>query len=218
LDINQTVVDKQNIVQTKSAANKSSDNSQQGVWGEDGFTFGDVLDILNPLQHIPVVNKIYREVTGDEISDASRSIGGGVYGGIVGLVTSSANVLLKRESGQDLEDHIADMFNTEHVDPAQTVGEVKPEQRVVEAHAIQEDDLDEFFSEMGVGTESDGDFDQQVISDDVFLADILRTVMNRPSLRQESDEQQVSVRRQAVNAYSEVAKPETVADNKEFTG
>ncbi|MBT5049270.1 MAG: hypothetical protein HOM58_12290 [Rhodospirillaceae bacterium] len=32
-----------------------------------GFSFGDFLDIINPLQHIPVVSTIYRMVTEDEI-------------------------------------------------------------------------------------------------------------------------------------------------------
>ncbi|MBT5013959.1 MAG: hypothetical protein HON02_05865, partial [Rhodospirillaceae bacterium] len=36
------------------------------AFGADGFTFLDFLDIINPLQHIPVVGSLYRDMTGDE--------------------------------------------------------------------------------------------------------------------------------------------------------
>ena len=34
---------------------------------EDGFGFADLIDIINPLHHIPVVNVIYRNLSGDAI-------------------------------------------------------------------------------------------------------------------------------------------------------
>ena len=37
------------------------------LFGKDGFTLGDFLDIINPLQHIPVVSTVYRAITGDKI-------------------------------------------------------------------------------------------------------------------------------------------------------
>jgi hypothetical protein len=38
-------------------------------WSTDeGPTFAEFLDIINPLQHIPVVSTIYRAITGDQIS------------------------------------------------------------------------------------------------------------------------------------------------------
>ena len=42
---------------------------------EDGLSFKDFLDILNPLQHIPLVNTIYRKATGDRPGALSRIIG-----------------------------------------------------------------------------------------------------------------------------------------------
>jgi hypothetical protein len=39
-----------------------------GFFGEDGFGFDDFLDIINPLQHLPPISLVYRELTGDEIS------------------------------------------------------------------------------------------------------------------------------------------------------
>jgi hypothetical protein len=41
-------------------------------WDPSHITFGDVLSALNPLQYLPVVGMIYREVTGDEVHPALR--------------------------------------------------------------------------------------------------------------------------------------------------
>ena len=35
---------------------------------EGGISFSDVLDIVNPLQHIPVVSTVYRMITSGQIS------------------------------------------------------------------------------------------------------------------------------------------------------
>ena len=43
------------------------------LFGEDGFTFADFLDIINPLQHIPVLSTLYRHLTGDTIDAAPES-------------------------------------------------------------------------------------------------------------------------------------------------
>ena len=45
------------------------------LFGDDGFTFLDFLDIINPLQHIPVVSTIYRDLTGDTLDYGSRVAG-----------------------------------------------------------------------------------------------------------------------------------------------
>ena len=71
-------------------------------WGSDGFGFRDVLDIINPLQHIPVVSSIYRAVTGDEIASAPRAIGGAIYGGPIGLLAAVSNSIVEAETGSDI--------------------------------------------------------------------------------------------------------------------
>lgn len=45
-----------------------------------GLSFGDVLDAVNPLQHIPVVSNVYRALTGSTISATSQIAGDAVYG------------------------------------------------------------------------------------------------------------------------------------------
>lgn len=62
----------------------------------------DFLDIINPLQHIPLISQIYRELTNDQIKPGARIIGGAVFGGGVGLATSSVNAVVEEETGKDV--------------------------------------------------------------------------------------------------------------------
>lgn len=75
--------------------------------GEDqDMSFWDVLDIVNPLQHIPVVSSIYRAVTGDQIKPAMQIGGGILFGGVIGGVAAIANAALQEVSGKDLGEHM----------------------------------------------------------------------------------------------------------------
>lgn len=51
---------------------------------KDGFSFGDFIDVINPLQHIPGVAELYRSVTNDQISDDARKAGNVLYGFALG--------------------------------------------------------------------------------------------------------------------------------------
>ncbi|MCF8482951.1 MAG: hypothetical protein K9H25_21210 [Rhodospirillum sp.] len=77
----------------------------------DGFTFWDALDVINPLQHIPVVNSIYRELTDDQIKAGPRLVGGLLFGGIGGLAGAAINVLSKELTGKDLGEHAIAMVS-----------------------------------------------------------------------------------------------------------
>ena len=79
-------------------------------WGEDGFTFGDVLDIVNPLQHIPVVSTLYRRFTGDEIAPAAQFVGSGLLGGIPGLAVAGLNVAVEEATGSDIGETVLAVF------------------------------------------------------------------------------------------------------------
>ncbi|QQP89652.1 hypothetical protein IGS68_27430 [Skermanella sp. TT6] len=77
--------------------------------GEVEMSFWDFVDIVNPLQHIPVVNTVYRELTGDTIKGVSRVIGGGLYGGIVGLVAGVGSAIIAETTGKDPGEHLMAM-------------------------------------------------------------------------------------------------------------
>lgn len=70
----------------------------------EGFSFDDFLDIINPLQHIPVVSTIYRHLTGDTIRLPEKIVGDGLYGGVVGLLCSLGDALFQEITGRNLGD------------------------------------------------------------------------------------------------------------------
>jgi hypothetical protein len=78
---------------------------------EKGFSFGDFLDIINPLQHIPIVSSIYRMVTEDEISPGARVAGGALFGGPLGVVGAGITAVFEEASGASVEKHIATLWN-----------------------------------------------------------------------------------------------------------
>ncbi len=76
-------------------------------------SFGDFVDIVNPLHHIPVVGNIYREVTGDEIKPPARVMGGALFGGPIGAASAMANVIIEDQTGMDFGENMVAMVNGE---------------------------------------------------------------------------------------------------------
>ncbi len=89
----------------------------RSVEGEDGeLTFEDFLDVINPLQHIPVISTLYREITGDEISGPARIVGGTLFGGPGGFVSAIANTLFDEATGNDVGESLLALFDDEAED------------------------------------------------------------------------------------------------------
>ena len=61
--------------------------------GTATMSFGDFLDMINPLQHIPVISSLYRAATGDTISPVARIAGDALYGGIMGVASAGLSAL-----------------------------------------------------------------------------------------------------------------------------
>lgn len=86
---------------------------------EDGFSFDDLLDIVNPLQHLPVVSTVYREITGDEIRPESRVLGGGLFGGVLGAAASLVDVAVESFSGDSMGGHVMTaLFGDDEAEPS----------------------------------------------------------------------------------------------------
>ncbi len=107
---------------------------------EGELSFGDFLDIINPLQHIPIIGTIYRAITGDEIAAFARIFGGFLFGGPLGFVTATANVIADEVSGQDLgETVLAAIFDddkTQDVQIAESGSAAKATPKSTEGTAI----------------------------------------------------------------------------------
>jgi hypothetical protein len=89
------------------------------LFGDDGFTFADFIDIINPLQHIPVLSTLYRHLTGDTIDAGPQVMGGTLFGGPIGAVASLINVFVEENTGKDLGEH-AVAFLTDEAPPGGT--------------------------------------------------------------------------------------------------
>jgi len=96
-----------------SAATANRTPTPATAANDDGdMTFWDLLDVINPLQQLPIVGSIYREISGDTIKPASRIMGGVLFGGLtgglslLGCVTGGAsalaNVVVEKETGKDI--------------------------------------------------------------------------------------------------------------------
>ncbi|OIO74720.1 MAG: hypothetical protein AUJ57_01730 [Zetaproteobacteria bacterium CG1_02_53_45] len=85
-----------------------------GLWKKKSFGFGDFIDMINPLQHLPVISTLYRKLTGDAMGDAARLVGGAIFGGLLGswisgLASAVANVFASRATGKDVGEHMLSM-------------------------------------------------------------------------------------------------------------
>lgn len=92
-------------------------------FGEDGLTFGDLIDVVNPLQHLPVVGSLYRWLTGDDISPAARVAGGALYGGPIGLAGSIGGLIVDGVMGGGADQQVltAMLGPSPFADPAEPV-------------------------------------------------------------------------------------------------
>jgi hypothetical protein len=72
--------------------------------------FDDLLDVVNPLQQLPVVSSIYREATGESISIPARLAGGFLFGGLPGLIGSAAMVAFEEITGDSVLGHIGSLL------------------------------------------------------------------------------------------------------------
>jgi len=70
----------------------------------------DVIDVINPLQHIPVVSTLYRMVSGDEIGTGARVAGGALYGGPIGVAAAGLVAAAEEISGGTIEEQVASLF------------------------------------------------------------------------------------------------------------
>lgn len=70
------------------------------------LSFWDLLDAVNPLQHIPVIGTLYRNITGDTIQPAARAVGGILYGGPIGGLAAVANAVVEQINGKDIGDQV----------------------------------------------------------------------------------------------------------------
>jgi hypothetical protein len=73
---------------------------------ESVFGFDDLIDIVNPLQHIPVISTLYKHLTGDKIGVPEKIAGDALYGGLVGFFCSVGDALFTAATGKSVGDTV----------------------------------------------------------------------------------------------------------------
>lgn len=86
----------------------------------DSLTFADLIDTINPLQHIPLVSTVYRSITGDEISPAAKVAGNALFLGPIGAVGALVDVAVDQITGKDIGEHVLALFGDDEALPADT--------------------------------------------------------------------------------------------------
>ena len=92
-------------------ATASQSGNQDGGNQHEGF-FHHLLDVINPLQHIPVIGTIYRAITGEHIGSVEKIAGDTLYGGLWGAVSSVADVAFEGLTGKSVEDTVLSWFKS----------------------------------------------------------------------------------------------------------
>ncbi len=69
------------------------------------ISFDDILDVVNPLHHVPLVSTLYRELTNDTVAPHSRIIGGFLWGGPIGGAAAMVNAGVHEATGKDIGGH-----------------------------------------------------------------------------------------------------------------
>ena len=88
-----------------------------GFFAGDAPSISDAVDVINPLQHIPFVNTLYRELTGDTVGAGATMAGGALFGGVFGFFAGLANVVFESATGESVGDAVIAALNGERADP-----------------------------------------------------------------------------------------------------
>jgi len=97
-----------------------------GASPDSGLFFGDLLDIVNPLQHIPIVSTIYRAITGDQIKTFPKIAGDALFGGVVGFASSVADSIFEKITGKSVGDTVLAWVEKEFSIPPSAIALTAP--------------------------------------------------------------------------------------------
>ena len=88
-------------------------STQVASHGSADYSLGDLVDIINPLQQLPIVGTVYRALSGDTIKPEMRVVGGALYGGPIGLALAVADSAVEEVTGRDTGGNIVAIFAPE---------------------------------------------------------------------------------------------------------
>jgi len=115
---------------SRSARLACAEKATQVQESSDDFGVDDFVDMINPLQHIPIVGTIYRELTGDTIKpevQVAGSIGFGVLTGsiVLSAVAGIASAAMEQSTGKEPLVQVADALFGDTVQTPDALTEAK---------------------------------------------------------------------------------------------
>lgn len=103
-------------------------NAEEAFFGRDGLTFGDLVDAVNPLNHIPIVSDLVGGASEEKPSVASKLLGGALLGGPIGFVASLANCIFEQATGHGVAGAVmAALSGEQTAEPQTQLAQAEPE-------------------------------------------------------------------------------------------
>ena len=103
---------------TTAPAAPQADQKPQSKSSDWDFSFHNLLDIINPLEHLPIIGTIYRAITHTHIGVPERIAGDALYGGLWGAVSGVADAAFEAVTGKDFGSTVLAFFTGHHRDTA----------------------------------------------------------------------------------------------------
>lgn len=122
---------------SRSARMACAEKATHVAYEDDTLSLGDLVDLLNPLQHIPLVGSLYRSITGDEIKPDVQVAGSLLFGVATGSVLLSAasgiaSAAIEAQTGKEPTIQVAEaIFGSDTVE----AGDPLTEEKIVVADA-----------------------------------------------------------------------------------
>ena len=99
---------------TATPATPQADQKPQSKSSDWDFSFHNLLDIINPLEHLPIIGTIYRAITNTHIGMPERIAGDALYGGLWGAVSGVADAAFEAVTGKDFGSTVLAFFTGHH--------------------------------------------------------------------------------------------------------
>jgi hypothetical protein len=77
--------------------------------GSGGFLH-HLWQVIDPLEHLPLISTLYRAVTGEHIGTLERIAGDGLYGGLWGAISAIADTAFEAVTGRDFGSTVLALF------------------------------------------------------------------------------------------------------------
>ena len=103
---------------TTAPATPQADQKPSSKSSDWDFSFHNLLDIINPLEHLPIIGTIYRAITHTHIGIPERIAGDALYGGLWGAVSGVADAAFEAVTGKDFGSTVLAFFTGHHHDTA----------------------------------------------------------------------------------------------------